>query len=462
MKLIRLIELFAGIGSQSMALRDLGIPFEYHKVIEIDKYAIKSYNAIHGTSFEPSDITKINSEDLQITNTNSFTYLLTYSFPCQDLSLSGKQAGMKKGDNTRSGLLWEVERILLECEKGNCLPQILLMENVPQVHNKKNIDDFEGWIGTLEFLGYKNYYDDLNAKDFAIPQSRNRCFMVSVLNDCIPAFHFPRPMVLEHTMKDFLEEEVDEKYYIYSDKVKELISKLIADRQLLCQSTDQGLSNKQTVFQQKQIEELATKQQKEAVLLKSQGSEMAGFTDTAYCLLARNYKGFGNQISNGVIEYKKINRLEKRKDGCTNSITTVWKDIDVSDKFKECVWEIDDEVYLIRIRKLTPKECYRLMGFSDEDFEKAESVNSNTQLYKQAGNSIVKNVLMAIFYQLFKEEIEINPCKRCKWECEEENCNECYLIQKLSNPCCNCGFDCNPEDKEQCEEYKKWLKVNAG
>lgn len=104
-KPIRLIELFAGIGSQSKALENLGVEFEHYRICEFDKYAIKSYNAIHGTSFEPSDITKINAIDLGILNTDKYEYIMTYSFPCQDLSNAGKQKGMKKGGNTRSGLL---------------------------------------------------------------------------------------------------------------------------------------------------------------------------------------------------------------------------------------------------------------------------------------------------------------------------------------------------------------------
>ena len=129
-KPIRLIELFAGIGSQAMALRDLGADFEHYRVVEFDKYAIASYNAIHGTNFKPTDITKIHGSDLGIVDTDHFTYLLTYSFPCQDLSVAGKQKGMKKNSGTRSGLLWEVERLLNETEN---LPQVLVMENVPQV-----------------------------------------------------------------------------------------------------------------------------------------------------------------------------------------------------------------------------------------------------------------------------------------------------------------------------------------
>lgn len=127
-KPIRLIELFAGIGSQAKALKNLGVDFEHWYVCEFDKYAIQSYNAVHNTNFTTSDVTKITADDLSITDTEHFTYLLTYSFPCQDLSNAGKGRGMEKGSGTRSGLLWEVERLLNECDE---LPQVLLMENVP-------------------------------------------------------------------------------------------------------------------------------------------------------------------------------------------------------------------------------------------------------------------------------------------------------------------------------------------
>ena len=208
-KPIRLIELFAGIGSQAKALERLKENFEHYKVVEFDKYAIKSYNAIHGTNFETSDITKINASDLEIVNTDQYEYIMTYSFPCQDLSLAGKQRGMLKGSGTRSGLLWEVERLLDECEE---LPQVLLMENVPQVIGKKNIDDFKQWQTTLEALGYKNFVELLNAKNYGIPQNRNRCFMVSILGNY--KYEFPKPFELKIRLKDMLEEQVEEKYYL--------------------------------------------------------------------------------------------------------------------------------------------------------------------------------------------------------------------------------------------------------
>ena len=311
-KHIRLIELFAGIGSQAMALRDLGADFEHYKVVEFDKYAIKSYNAIHGTDFYPMDITKIIGSDLGITDTDKYCYIMTYSFPCQDLSVAGKQKGMKKGSGTRSGLLWEVERLLNEVEN---LPQVLLMENVPQVHSKANMPDFQKWIDFLESKGYSNYWQDLNAKNYGVAQNRNRCFMVSILGDY--TYDFPNPIPLEKTMKDYLEDEVDEKYYINNEKAQKLIQKLIdngtlentiLDRQtdvaLTEQSANQQKEKSQTVSRQGMTQESATCGRTETVLLKEQATEIDRKTDIATTLMARDYKGFGNQSMNGVIEWK--------------------------------------------------------------------------------------------------------------------------------------------------------------
>lgn len=238
-KPIRLIELFGGIGSQAMALSRLGVDFEHYRLVEYDKYSVKSYNAIHGTNFVPTDITKITGADLGIVDTDCYCYLMTYSFPCQDLSLAGKQQGMSKGGGTRSGLLWEVERLLNETET---LPQLLLMENVPQVHGTKNLANFEEWIKFLDDKGYSNFYQDLNAKDFGVAQNRNRCFMVSILGEY--CFHFPTPRKLDKVMKDYLEDSVDEKYYISSDKSQALIDKLLADEQFR-ECIDPSLNNPQ-------------------------------------------------------------------------------------------------------------------------------------------------------------------------------------------------------------------------
>lgn len=221
-KPIRLIELFAGIGAQAKALENLGVPFEHYRICEFDKYAVASYNAIHGTSFETSDITKIRASDLAVVDTDKYEYIMTYSFPCQDLSNAGKQRGMAKGTGTRSGLLWEVERLLNEMDE---LPQILVMENVPAVVGEKNKADSMEWVWFLQSKGYTCKWDILNAKDYGIPQNRERCFMVSYLGDYL--YEFPQGFPLKLRLRDVLEDEVDEKYYIKGEAADRLCSQLL-------------------------------------------------------------------------------------------------------------------------------------------------------------------------------------------------------------------------------------------
>lgn len=241
-KKIRLIELFAGFGSQAMAferiaetfgMKDL---FEAHFVCEFDKYANSLYNAAHDSNFPISDVTKINAKDLNIINTDIYSYLLFYSFPCTDLSVAGKQAGMSRESGTRSSLLWEVERLLKECkelsdkDKTFGLPQVLIMENVPQVIAEKNMPDFKTWIDFLNQLGYSSFYKILNSKDFGIPQNRERCFMVSILGKY--DFEFPEEIPLHYVMADVLDEEVEEKFFIKNEKAEKLIQQLIVEKKI--------------------------------------------------------------------------------------------------------------------------------------------------------------------------------------------------------------------------------------
>jgi len=280
-KPIRLIELFGGVGSQAMALRDIGADFEHYKLAEWEVACIESYKAIHmpndnidysicvhkinlpkilfdfGISIDGKNqmtleqivnkgevwqrriynaikathnlcsVCNFNGKELEIKDTDKFTYIMTYSFPCQDLSVAGKMKGMSKGSGTRSGMLWEVERLLKQVEN---FPQVLLMENVPQVISDANIADFRLWQDFLESKGYTNYVDVLNAKDYGVAQNRERCFMVSLLGKW--NYKFPQPIPLTKTMADYLEDEVDEKYYINSEKAQNLIKQLMESGQL--------------------------------------------------------------------------------------------------------------------------------------------------------------------------------------------------------------------------------------
>jgi DNA (cytosine-5)-methyltransferase 1 len=387
-KPIRLIELFGGVGSQAMALRNIGANFEHYRLVEFDKYPIASYNAIHGTNFEPKDITKIKAEDLGITETDKYQYIMTYSFPCQDLSLAGKQKGMSKGSGTRSGLLWEVERLLTECKE---LPQILLMENVPNVIGKKNISDFLKWETFLEKLGYKNYVEILNAKDYGIPQNRRRCFMVSLLGEY--CYTFPNKQNLKLILKYMLEEKVDEKYYLS----KKMIDYISATNPKWTGNNNGAIINKNIA----------------STINTGEGGRRCDASNYVSDDLPDNYdlqskqiliheatkKGYAvAQEGDGVY----INRPQQKRGVVQKGmIQTIKTSPDVGvvvvGNYSPSNHNANPP---LTIRKPTPKECWRLMGFSDEDFEKAAKVNSNAQLYKQAGNSIVVNVLEAIFRQL--------------------------------------------------------------
>lgn len=203
--MIKVNELFAGIGAFRKALQRLDIPHEIVGISEIDKYAIKSYEAIYGKTRNYGDISKVDKLD--------YADLWTYGFPCQDISQAGHQAGIVKGE-TRSGLLYEVQRLLSVSAESGELPKYLILENVKALVSKKFITQFEEWLSWLDDLGYNSYWQVINAKDCGIPQNRERVFVVSIRKDIDKGFAFPLPQPLQCTMNDFLEENVEEKYFL--------------------------------------------------------------------------------------------------------------------------------------------------------------------------------------------------------------------------------------------------------
>lgn len=205
MEKIRVFEAFAGYGSQSMALKRLGIDFEVVGISEIDKYAIQAYMAVHGETHNYGDISKIDWSSVP-----DFDFL-TYSFPCTDISNAGKRKGLAEGSGTRSSLIWECRKAI-ESKR----PKYLLMENVKNLVSKSFIPYLKEWLIFLYRQGYSNYTKVLNAKDFGVPQNRERVFMVSILGEV--SFHFPKPFTLEKRLKDVLEKDVDESFYL-SEKV---------------------------------------------------------------------------------------------------------------------------------------------------------------------------------------------------------------------------------------------------
>ena len=210
--MIKVFEAFAGYGSQAMALRRLGIDFEVVGISEIDKYAIQAYMAVHGETPNYGDISKIDWSSVP-----DFDFL-TYSFPCTDISTAGQQKGLAEGSGTRSSLLWECRKAI-EAKR----PKYLLMENVKNLVSKKFTPYLKEWLRFLEGQGYSNYTKVLNAKDFGVPQNRERVFMVSILGEA--SFHFPKPFTLEKRLKDVLEKDVDESFYLSEKIVKTFLAR---------------------------------------------------------------------------------------------------------------------------------------------------------------------------------------------------------------------------------------------
>lgn len=493
--MIKIIEMFSGIGAQVAALKRLGLEYEVVGISEIDKYAIQSYEAINGPTYNYGDITKIESLD--------YADLWTFSSPCQDFSVAGRQKGLRdeNGELTRSGLLLHVERLLVKAIKKDKQPKYLLLENVKNLVGKKFKPDFDSWLDRLNELGYNNYWHVLNAKDYGVPQNRERVFCVSIRQDCDNrGYGFPLPIPLQKRLKDLLETNVDEKYYL-SDKIIEGFFKKM-DR------GGNGFSSKINIRNPEgEASTLTARMHKmgmtdnyiqEPLIFGGMQANQSVKTDgVCTCLTSSMGTGGGyvpmvtepvicasrgrnpENPSDGTVGAPTEQRLEINESGYSNTLTSVQKDNyvlepKVINPLKDKTpygWHFEQEVYdengvaravkaggssgnipkviqvgnivetdsfggnpqcgkvysadgcsptlntmqgggrepkivnNYRIRKLTPRECWRLMGFTDDEFDKAQQSGvSNTQLYKQAGNSIVVDVLSAIFENLFLKE----------------------------------------------------------
>jgi len=323
--MVRVIDLFAGIGAPIQALKNIGIEYEIVAFSEIDRYASEAYQYLHGQCENLGDVSKINPDIIPDCD------LLCFGFPCQDISIAGAQLGLSEGSNTRSSLLWECKKII-EAKK----PKFLMMENVKNLVGNTHKANFEKWLAYLETLGYKNYWKVLNAVDYGAPQSRERVFCISILNTDSDEsnFTFPSPQPRKLKLKDILDDPEDvpnnmwmnDKPYIPRDVVKE---------------SDNGL------------------------------------------------------IWVGNLDFKANEAIKRVYDieGVCPTLTTM------GGGHRQPKIKLENGV-----RKLTPKECWRVMGFSENDFEKVKNKFSNTQLYKMAGNSIAVPCLEAIFKELFNQK----------------------------------------------------------
>lgn len=319
--MIKVIELFAGIGSQAQALKNAGIDYQVVAISEIDKYAIQSYEFIHGKVKNLGDISTIDINDIPDCD------LLTYSFPCQDLSVAGAQAGADEGSGTRSSLLWECKKII-SAKK----PKYLLMENVKNLVGSTHKVNFDKWLDFLSSLGYTNYWQVLNAVDYGVPQSRERVFCISIYHP-EKDFIFPDKLPRKVKTKDILEDETKIPINMYMNDRPFVFKEKIAE-------SDNGLIHVGNL-------------------------EMAG--------------------------NESIKRVYSPEGVCP-TLTTMTGG------------HRQPKIYIEGkgVRKLTPRECWKVMGFSDGTFNKVEGKLSNTQLYKQAGNTICVPCLEAIFKKLFE------------------------------------------------------------
>ena len=448
--MLKYLSLFSGIGSPEQALKNLGVEFELFGFSEIDKYAIKSYCAVHGIdeSLNLGDITKIDIESLPLD-----IDLITHGSPCQDFSVAGKGKGGDLGSGTRSSLMWNTVAI---CE--HCQPKFVIWENVKNVLSKKHRHNFDKYLKEMNRIGYNNFYQILNAKDYGVPQNRERIFVVSIRKDLNKDFEFPKGFDNGIRLKDILEDNVDEKYYLSDDKVKGLIEEykgntiitpcigasrgrnpenrsdrtVSAPTKQFLEINNKGTSNTLTsvskdnlVIESNDLKFVGEIGNKDIVGDKKslsrnfpQGNRVYDANGIA-CSQTANGGGIGGKTGLYIVESFKVKQATKKGYDIAylgdsinleqpNSSTRrgrVGKQIS-NTLTTSCniaaVVKTNNMEY--RIRKLTPKECWRLMGFKDEQFLKAEQVCSNSQLYKQAGNSIVVNVMEEIFKNLMGAE----------------------------------------------------------
>lgn len=347
---MKLLSLFSGIGAFEKALENLGIPYELINYCELDKYASKAYSIIHKVSEDKNlcDVTKIDTSKLP-----KDIDLITYGFPCQDISIAGKQAGL---EGTRSGLVWEAHRVIEDLK-----PKVAICENVKNLTSKKFAKEFKAILGNLEDIGYNNYWQVLDAKDYGIPQHRERVFIISIRKDIDKGFTFPAKIPLKSCVLDILDAEVDERYFL-SQKLYDYFMR-----------RNEECIEKKLGFRFKPLD---LNRVVHTIVTKAGQYPTDNYIDIIE---------LGNLIQES--NFKNPQRGRIYSPNGTSPTLIIQSSGGLPLKF----------LLKSHIRRLTPKECFRLMGFCGEDVPQGIS---DTQLYKLAGNSIVVNVLMEIFKNL--------------------------------------------------------------
>ena len=426
-KPIKLFEAFAGYGSQYMALKRLGVKVEIVGYSEIDKFAIQVYEALHG---KHKNYGAIGSFDRLPPNID----ICTWSFPCQDISLAGKQKGMKDGSRSNYGYVF---LDTVEATPYEERPKVLLMENVRALFSEKFRDDWREIQLRLERMGYTNHADILNAKDYGVAQNRERVFIVSILGEY--NYTFPKPIPLTKRLKDYLEDEVDEKYYLSAKTIDtfNFISVKTNNEESLVYKTKEEDMPRHRIYEVDSVGFTITtneSQQPSIIIPEATIKDTRNLKEKLADDLIKSGIVKGGEVINHSYSSSRFNRNRnpiESDDGIMPTLTTR------PDTFGVVVnplknktqygWHFEQNVYdengitrslkssqgsgnipkvvdNLRIRKLTPREALRLMDVSESDIDIITSTVSNAQAYKLAGNSIVVSVLEAIFRQLIKEE----------------------------------------------------------
>ena len=373
---LRVFTSFSGYDGQLMALRDIGANYECVGWSEIDRWAIKAHNAVFPELADRNygDITKIDWNAVPDFD------LFTYSFPCTDISSAGEQKGFDEDSGTRSSLLWECRRPIAAKR-----PKFLLMENVKALVSDKYRPLFLKWESWLRSLDYVNYTEILNAKDYGVPQNRERVFMLSILNGCW--YEFPHPVRLEKRLKDVLELEVDEKYFLNEcgiNYVKKKLGKYTAiNGEVAMCLTAKGCANWTGTFISDKSIQIGVTKETDWNRQQYRVYDPTGISPTI------------TTKSGGGLEPKILMRGRGFNKG---------GEADIPGTITGSAWEQNNLLdYAGCIRRLTPRECLRLMDVSDGDIDKIQAAGiSDTQQYKLAGNSIVKAPMMGIFRNMLK------------------------------------------------------------
>ena len=346
--------------------------------------------------------------NFEVENDNSYTVNNIIVHNCQDISIAGKQKGLfnEDGSKTRSGLFFEALRIIEETQ-----PRVAIAENVKNLTGKKFKPQFDIVLKSLEDAGYNNYWQVLNAKDYGIPQNRERVFIVSIRKDIDNGcFKFPEGFELKLRLKDMLDDEVDEKYYLSKEQIDRI-------------NNSNFMQEKKRLQEKDYVDTLLARDYKDPKCVAVEPKRIGGLFDTETSkhqagsiwdkerisptidTMQGGYRQplvtIDDNVSNDEIKINVIGNYSPSG----HDTSRIVDENGLAPTVKENHGTVTATIQNYRIRKLTPKECWKLMGFDDEDFEKAEKVNSNTQLYKQAGNSIVVDVLENIFIELFKQNI---------------------------------------------------------